>query len=481
MTQHVDVTVIGSGFAGSILAWILARQGLGVALIDRARHPRFAIGESSTPIADLILRRLGNDYQLKELSDLSTWGSWQRSHPDLGCGRKRGFSYFVHHQGREYEEADLGQSSLLVAASPSDDVADTHWYRADVDTLFWRQAVSSGAMDLTGHRVIGIHRARKSGLHVVCQGQTEVKLATDWVVDATGQTGVFTEHFAIDDMTSQLLTRTHAIYGHYRGVGTWKSVAESRMLRQDLDPFDPDDAAQHHLLESGWVWMLRFNNGITSVGYTTPSDRPLPELEQLARSYPTLGTLMHDGQLVAPPQGCRRTTRLQRCLDPVVDAHCLMLPTAAVTLDPLHSTGIAHALAGVERLIPILTADDATNNPQRVAEYRRALLEETRLLDRLVHTAYETMSDFDRFTAACMLYFAGAIRCEERYQRGESPSHLWNADDPAFVSFVDWARDQILGGSTGWYDRIRSRLEPWNTAGLMDPEVRNRYAHTATK
>ena len=25
---------------------------------------------------------------------------------------------------------------------------------------------------------------------------------------------------------------------------------------------------QHHLTETGWLWMLRFNNGITSVGLT---------------------------------------------------------------------------------------------------------------------------------------------------------------------------------------------------------------------
>ena len=61
-------------------------------------------------------------------------------------------------------------------------------------------------------------------------------------------------------------------------------------------------------------------------------------------------------------------------------------------------------------------------------------MEETSLLDRLVSTAYEMLGDFDRFTAACMLYFAGAIRCEERYQRGETPTHLWNADDEDFVA-----------------------------------------------
>ena len=46
------------------------------------------------------------------------------------------------------------------------------------------------------------------------------------------------------------------------------------------------------------------------------------------------------------------------------------------------------------------------------------------------------LTRIERFTAACMLYFAGAIACEERYQQGEVPSHLWNTDDPAFTNFV---------------------------------------------
>ena len=135
--HRVDVTIIGSGFAGSILAWILANRGLRVALVDAARHPRFAIGESSTPIADMILRRLGRQYVLPDLESLSAWGSWQASHADITCGRKRGFSYYVHSPGRPYAETAPGERSLLVAASANDDVADTHWYRAEVDAFFF--------------------------------------------------------------------------------------------------------------------------------------------------------------------------------------------------------------------------------------------------------------------------------------------------------------------------------------------------------
>ena len=55
---HADVLILGSGFGGSLLALILARAGKLVAMVDRSRHPRFAIGESSTPLADRTLAQM---------------------------------------------------------------------------------------------------------------------------------------------------------------------------------------------------------------------------------------------------------------------------------------------------------------------------------------------------------------------------------------------------------------------------------------
>ena len=56
----VDVAIVGSGFAGSLTASCLARRGWRVALVERGRHPRFAIGESSTPLANLLLEELAD-------------------------------------------------------------------------------------------------------------------------------------------------------------------------------------------------------------------------------------------------------------------------------------------------------------------------------------------------------------------------------------------------------------------------------------
>ena len=107
MNQRFQFGVIGSGFSGSLLARLLAKRGHSVVLLDRTPHPRFAIGESSTPLADYLLEQIADQYSLPELRSLSRWGTWQRDFPQLRAGKKRGFSYYSHHQNQSFDETAL--------------------------------------------------------------------------------------------------------------------------------------------------------------------------------------------------------------------------------------------------------------------------------------------------------------------------------------------------------------------------------------
>lgn len=472
MSDRFDVAIIGSGFAGSILASILSRRGMRVALIDSATHPRFAIGESSTPIADMLLRRLGVEYDLQPLVELSTWGGWQAAYPEIACGRKRGFTYFVHRAGEPFREQSVGENSLWVAASRNDEMSDTHWHRPDVDHFLFKLAIENGAENFSGHTVESVVVEPNQTSTLRLRGSSTVPITSDWVIDASGQSAVLSRLLGGADQTDSLQTETYSSFAHFRGVGSMSRWLDDHGHESQY-PFDADDAAQHHLVSDGWMWMLRMNNDVTSVGITARRPTRLQWSE-----FPTISDLMSGARLVSPPGVVQNVRRLQRMFDPLVGPRQIMLPTAALTLDPLHSTGIAHALAGVDRIVRVI--EQATD--QASAEYRESFQQETRLLDALVSTAYETMHDFRRFTVASMLYFAGAIRCEERYQNGETPSSLWNSDDAAFVETAEWACGQLR---KDWQDstgaEIRDRLRPWNSAGLLDPAVRNRYAYTAAE
>jgi len=146
MLRHrVEILVIGSGFAGSLMAMIARRLGFSTALLERGRHPRFAIGESSTPLANLLLEEIADDYELPGVRPFSKWGTWQKHAPQVACGLKRGFTFYHHELGRSFKSDSRRQRQLLVGASPRDEIADTHWYRPDFDHYLGRQAEDMGA------------------------------------------------------------------------------------------------------------------------------------------------------------------------------------------------------------------------------------------------------------------------------------------------------------------------------------------------
>src|SRR5688500_19466227 len=59
IAEATDALVIGGGPAGTTAATLLARRGWRVTLLEKARHPRFHIGESLLPLTLPILERVG--------------------------------------------------------------------------------------------------------------------------------------------------------------------------------------------------------------------------------------------------------------------------------------------------------------------------------------------------------------------------------------------------------------------------------------
>ena len=72
---HFQIAVLGSGFAGSLMAMIAQRMGFSTILIERGKHPRFVIGESSTPLTNLLLEEISTEYDLPAVQPLCKWGA----------------------------------------------------------------------------------------------------------------------------------------------------------------------------------------------------------------------------------------------------------------------------------------------------------------------------------------------------------------------------------------------------------------------
>ncbi len=474
-TVDVDVAVVGSGFAGSLTAMTLARRGRRVALIERGRHPRFVIGESTTPLTNLLLEELADTYDLPRIRAFSKWGTWQRTRPDVACGLKRGFTFLFHRTGRRFEDDETHERQLLVAASPHDAVADTHWYRPDFDQALVEAAQTAGAIYLDE---TCLERAEDHGGGLTLEGQRAgraMRITASFVIDASGARGFLARAFGIGDAPLRWLPPTAGLYAHFENVGWWDDVSPP----ERIPPYPRDAAALHHVFPGGWIWVLRFNNGLTSAGaaLTDPVASALraadgaPAWDRLLWTLPSVAAQFRDARATVPfvhaPRLAFRTRQ-------VVGQRWALLPSAAGVIDPLLSTGFPLTLLGIQRLVGIL--ESTSPGPERdgaLAEYAQRTERELDATEQMVGALYHSMEDPELFRRLSLLYFAAASFSEAARRLGRpdlAPGFLLQEHagfGPEVGACAALAAARPEGRARAeLFARIDRAIEPFDIAGL---------------
>ena len=484
--DHVDadVAIVGSGFAGSLTALALVATGRRVALIERGRHPRFVIGESSTPLANLLLEELADRYGLPQVRAFSKWGTWQRTRPDVACGLKRGFSFYFHRPGQRFPLDPDHERQLLVAASPHDEIADTHWYRPDFDQALTEEAQAAGAVYLDLTRVTGV---RQEGGRTILDAEREgrsIRITAPFVVDATGPRGFLHHTLRLPEQSGGWLPPTQGLYTHFQSVDRWDRLNPSA----GAPPYPPDDAALHHVFPGGWIWVLRFNNGLTSAGAALTG--LAAAALNAAEGAPAWDRLMAMLPSVAEQFGSARPTlpfihspRLSFRSARAAGAAWAMLPSAAGVIDPLLSTGFPLTLLGIHRLLEVLTT--TSPGPEREARlqaYERTTIAELDTTEQLVAALYGAMDDPAVFKRLSLLYFAAASFSETVRRLGRpdlAPGFLLRTH-PVFAAelaaCITLAAPAGNGAARAELEsRIDRAIEPFDTAGLRDRGRRDWY------
>ena len=80
--RQCDVLVIGGGPAGCTVAPLLAEQGHRVVMLEKARHPRFHIGESLLPANLPLFERMGIADEVKAIGMLKPGAEFVSPHHD---------------------------------------------------------------------------------------------------------------------------------------------------------------------------------------------------------------------------------------------------------------------------------------------------------------------------------------------------------------------------------------------------------------
>ena len=464
---------------------IARRLGRSVILLEKGSHPRFAIGESSTPLSNLLLEDLSRRYNLPGIAPLAKWGTWQQAYPNLDCGLKRGFTFYHHQFGQRAAVKPSREDQLLVAASPHDGIADTHWYRADVDQHFVREAEKIGVEYLDE---VELNEAVEQDYEVRLSGKrrgTPLDISARFVVDATGPRGFLHRAFALPELPLPGFPQTQGLYTHFRGVGRLENLLDPN---GGDPPYPVDDAAVHHIFDGGWIWVLRFRSGITSAGVAAVDSlatrlqfsEGAPAWDRLLESLPTVrdqfAAAIADRPFTYAPRLAFRSGA-------AAGKRWALLPSAAGFVDPLLSTGFPLVLLGVTRLAGIMEEHWGSSRfTTELGAYAKQTGDELVATAQLIGSLYASMDNFPLFVSLSLLYFATASFAEAARRLGKphlASSYLLH-DHPSLKAqvpdLIKRARSVRSASDTQRLtEDILRAIEPFNVAGLGQPERRNWY------
>ena len=304
-----DVLVIGGGPAGSTMAALLAERGRDVVLIEKARHPRFHIGESLLPLNMPLFERLGVDEEIKRIGM-----------PKYGAE----FVSPWHAQSVTFDFANAVDKSFPYAYQVR---------RSEFDHILFRNAVRKGATAIEACRATGVEfHANGAAVTVRQEDGREQQWQTKFVVDASGRDTVLANQFGIKRRNRK--HNSAAIFGHFSGATRLPGKAEGNI---SLFWFD-----------HGWFWFIPLHDGATSVGavcwpYYMKSRQTDPEtffFDTIALC-PALAERLRDATLSSPVTA---TGNYSYEVKRATGRNYLLLGDAFTFIDPVFSTGVLFAM-----------------------------------------------------------------------------------------------------------------------------------------
>jgi FADH2 O2-dependent halogenase len=399
MSQR-DVVILGSGLAGSVVAACLARAGLDVLVVDAARHPRFAIGESTIPYTSIMARLISERYDVPEIKYLSSFDSVQK-HVSSNCGKKRNFGFVYHRPGLPHDPTHTNQFPI----SPNTH-SEVHFMRADVDHWLIKVAERYGAELREDTRVTDVE-TNADGVQL--QLDDGDRLFGKFVIDASGFRSPLAQKFGLREEPTRLRTHSRSIFTHMTGVIPFEDTFASKSFHGNPSPWS--EGTLHHIFPGGWMWVIPFDNhsrstsDLCSVGisfdpriHPKPDGDPANEFTKFCSDFPDVARQFTGAQAVRPWVS---TARLQYSSSRTIGYRWCLTAHAAGFIDALFSRGmqntmsVAHSL--ISRVIDAVREDDfSVERFEHVQNLEQGLLD---INDDLVANAYTSFCDWDLWNA----------------------------------------------------------------------------------
>jgi flavin-dependent dehydrogenase len=332
------VVVIGGGPSGSTAAALLARRGHKVIALEKARHPRFHIGESLLPMNLPIFERLG------VLDKVRAMGVYKPG-ADFEADNERGYNTYAF--------------ARAIGKSPPH--AYQVW-RQDFDQMLYQHARECGADAREGHEVTAAKNLgpRESLIEVRTDAGRCYCIQSRYLVDASGRDAFLAAKNKL--RRKNAVHQSAAIFGHFRGA--------VRRAGDDMGNISI------YSFEHGWMWMIPLPQGVMSVGAVCRPDYLKQRrgdtreflIDTLQRS-PGLWRRLEQAELIG--NEVRVTGNYSYDSKRMGGPGWVLVGDAFAFLDPVFSSGVYLAMSGAEQAVEVV--DRALREPAREASLLRRL------------------------------------------------------------------------------------------------------------
>ena len=402
-----DIAVAGSGLVGSLAATLLSKLGYSVILLEKGRHPRFALGESSTPVTSHYFERFATMFGIPELMLCSGYERMKADPSAINCGAKELF-YYLHHR-LDTEVASFADMAPEIAVQLRG--VDLQLDRAPLDAHMVGIARKYGATYVDDIDITDIE-FRNDGVVLTCSKSREiVRYCAQFVIDGTGARSLLAEQLHLRVPAAELPTplASRTIFTHFRGVKDLEEVFSGGCENVEL-PISRHRSTQHHVFDGGWYWFIPFDNGVTSVGLSLDMDQyPMNELGAEEEFWLITKRLSVVHAMLAGVDRVRpwvKTGRIQFLNKELVGDRWALLPAAAFGIDAWQSTGLSMSMISLDRLVWALhnvVFRFGGFKRESLQSYAVPLAKEFIHVSRFVDGIYKSSRHYELFRLFCLL------------------------------------------------------------------------------